>query len=127
MKRKMENIQKKKQMVIPGNLPAQLRVLDSSQRLYTPLFLASCCSSTPLFPSKPLEKTPSFPLTMLSYPRSTLPPYLFCSFFSFSDLLSQRSLLQPPFLPPFPLQPPFLLEPPFLLQPPFLSNPSAAA
>ena len=32
-------------MVKPRNLPSQLRVLDSSQQLYAPLFLASYSSS----------------------------------------------------------------------------------
>ena len=88
----------KKQMVKPGNLPSQLRVLDSSQRLYAPLFLASYSSSNlHLFPSKFSEKLKKFlpSLTILS-------PLLFSSFLCISDLSSQWSLLQPPFfvLPP---------------------------
>ena len=43
-------------MVIPGNLPSQLCVLDSSQQLYALLFLASSQVQPILFPSKLPEK-----------------------------------------------------------------------
>ena len=96
-------------MVVPENLPSQLRALDSPQQLYAPLFFASYCSSTPhLFPSKfseKLKKLPPFPHNVVSFfplPQSSHFP----SFLSISDLPSQRSLLQPPFLPPFSVLPP---------------------
>ena len=112
-------------MVIPGNLPSQLRVLDSSQQLCAPLFLASCSNSNPhLFPSKfskklkKLLRSPQCCLLLLLSQSSH-----FSSFLSISDLPSQRSLLQPPFLPPFfclaSLQLPFL---PSFRSPPFLSH-----
>ena len=107
-------------MVILGNLPSQLRVLDSSQQLYAPLFLASYCGSlhtlslifsqkTPpsfydaifspfLFSSETLLRSSTGPLKLNS---ALLPPLFLFSFFSFpfiSDLPSQWSLLQPPFL-----------------------------
>ena len=114
--KKMENMHKKKQMVIPGNFPSQLRVLDSSQQLCAPLFLASCSSSNPhLFPSKFLEKLKKLlrSPTMLSHPSP------FSSFFSISDLPFPRSLLQPPFFYLTSLQLPFL---PLFRPPPFLSH-----
>ena len=73
-------------MVIPGNLPAQLRVLDSSLQLYTPLFLASYSRSNPYsFPQNSQRKTPFLPLTLLfslfpfSLFRICLPHDLCCS------------------------------------------------
>ena len=67
--KKMENIHTKKQMVIPGNLPSQLRVLDSSQQLHAPLFLASSYCSTPIL----FLKTPRKTLPFL--PQCCLPPF----------------------------------------------------
>ena len=117
-------------MVIPGNLPSQLRVLDSSQQLYTSLFLASYCSSTHILSLKNPKKTLSFfSLVLLSstllspplrknssFPSETPLCFFFFSLFLFciSDLPSQRSLLQPPFCSHL-----FCLA---SLQPPFLSH-----
>ena len=107
--KKMENMHKKKQMVIPGNPPSQLRVLDSFQQLCAPLFLASCSSSNPyLFPSKFSEKLKKLLRSPTMLPR----PSHFSSFFSISDLPFPRSLLQPPFFYLASLLLPFL--PPFL-------------
>ena len=115
---KMENIQK--QMVIPGNLPSQLCVLDSSQQLYASLFLASSPSSANTLFSKLSEKPPSekllrpstslslfgSPLWSLPQPHFLLPYHAVTS----NDLPKakpsaplqcchlQRSLQQPPFL-----------------------------
>ena len=87
-------------MAIPGNLPSQLRVLDSSQQLYAPLFLASDCGSlhtlslifsqkTPpsfydaifshfLFSSETLPRSSTGPLKLNS---ALLPPSSFFPFF----------------------------------------------
>ena len=93
--KKMENIQKKKQMVIPGNLPSQLHVLDSSQQLYAPLFLASYSSSThTLFP-KTLQKPP-LSLCLL---KSVIYP-LFPLFLSVSVLPFRKPPLFPGFASP---------------------------
>ena len=76
--KKMENIQKKP-MVVPENLPSQLRALDSPQQLYAPLFLASYCSSTHTLSLKTPRKTP----LLLCFPKKTPP------------------LFPSPFFPPF--------------------------
>ena len=91
-------------MVIPGNLPSQLRVLDSSQQLYTSLFLASYCSSTHTLSLKTLKKTPP-PYTMLSpllslpfsVSRICLPPHDLCCnhLFSATFLQLQKARLIP--------------------------------
>ena len=79
-------------MVILGNLPSQLCVLDSSQQLYAPLFLASSPSLANTLFSKLSEKTP-----IRKTPPSLYKPLPLLSFFG--SLL--RSLPQPPFLPPY--------------------------
>ena len=79
-------------MVILGNLPSQLCVLDSSQQLYAPLFLASSPSLANTLFSKLSEKTP-----IRKTPPSLYKPLPLLSFFG-SPL---RSLPQPPFLPPY--------------------------
>ena len=110
MKRKMKNIHKKP-MVIPGNLPSQLRALDSPQQLYAPLFLASYCSSTHTISLKTPRKTPPF-FRFASPPFfRKLPSFSFFFFllpslylgFAFSMIsaaatFSASLLLQPPFL-----------------------------
>ena len=85
--KKMENIQKKKQMVIPRNLHSQLRVLDSSQQLYAPLFLASYCSSTNTLSLKTLRKTPPFLHNALLF----FFPFLFSHFPVYATLLPSYS------------------------------------
>ena len=102
----------KKQMVIPGNLPSQLRVLDSSQQLYVPLFVASYCSSTHTISLKTPRKTP--PFFGFAFPPFFRKPPSFSFFFfllhslylgfAFSMISAATTffaslLLQPPFLP----------------------------
>ena len=127
-------------MVIPGNLPSQLRVLDSSHQLYAPLFLASDSSSTNTLSLKTLRKTPQFLHNAVHSPFQktssrfsffffllylfSLSENLLCSFTmlsplpfrktssSFPDLPFQQSLPQPHFSTPLLLQPPFLLSHP---------------
>ena len=76
-------------MVIPGNLPSQLCVLDSSQQLYALVFLASSQVQPILFPSKLPEKL---------LRSSTI--FFFQNLPLFSRFLPffLRSLSQPPFL-----------------------------
>ena len=77
-------------MVIPGNIPTQLRVLDSSQQLYAPLFLASYPSSTHTLSLQILRKTLLFLYNATSSPFSKISS-------RFPDSPPQRSLPQPPF------------------------------
>ena len=88
-------------MVILGNLPSQLCVLDSSQQLYAPLFLASSPSLANTLFSKLSEKPPSEkllrPSTSLSHfsPSSDL-LYDLCR----SHLFCPPTMLSPPTIPP---------------------------
>ena len=131
-------------MVIPGNLPSQLCVLDSSQQLYAPLFLVSSLSSANTFFSKLSEKTPpqknsfvplqasptslllriSFSISAATTFSAPLPCYHLQRSFQ-SKTLCSSIMLSPPtisaaatFSAPHLLSPPFLAPP--LLQPPFL-------
>ena len=127
-------------MVIPGNLHSQLRVLDSSQQLYAPLFLASSPSSANTLFSKLSEKLPSEKLFRLSTSLPHFSPssdlfYDLCR----SHLFCPLTMLSPPTISP--KQNPLLfynvvtsndlcsshisctttmLSPPFLQQLPFL-------
>ena len=100
-------------MVILGNLPSQLRVLDSFQQLYASLFLAPYCSSTPTLSLQTLRKTLS--------PTMSSQAFSFLSFF-FSPFSVSRICLPNDLYRSHLFLPPFLLQPHFLLQPPFLSH-----
>ena len=83
---------RKEQMVIPGNLPSQLHVLDSSQQLYAPLFLAPYSKKTsPRSPPQPFFLL--FPLLSFFF--------LWCPAFfsSFATLLPCYSLVSKHGLP----------------------------
>ena len=77
-------------MVIPGNLSSQLRVLDSSQQLYAPLFLASYCSSTNTLSLKTLRKTPQFLHNAVHSPFQKTSSRFFFFFFSSVSVLPFR-------------------------------------
>ena len=111
-------------MVIPGNLPSQLCVMDSSQWLRALLFLAPSFSSTNTLSLKNSQRLSSlFLLKNLFFLSSTFPSFHFLLISPYSSV-SKHGL--PNHFPSVPLQrcplKRSLQQPPFFLQHSFYSH-----